>query len=121
MIEKKRYTKVDFAEIQSVECPCGISRRAFITESDGRASFHRVEIHATSRKHYHKKHFEIYYILEGEGLIEVDDEQIPVAPGSSVFIQEFCRHRAIGPLKIINISVPAFDSTDEWSDDDKTS
>jgi len=46
----------------------------------------------------------------------VDDETIPLSPGKAVLIQEFCRHKAIGKLKIANVSIPAYDPEDEWFD-----
>ncbi|MEA4823993.1 MAG: cupin domain-containing protein [Clostridiaceae bacterium] len=116
MSEQKSYEIVDFSQITPVPCPCGMSKRAFIEGSGGRASFHVVEIKKDSEVHYHKKQIEIYYILEGEGYMELDEEKIPVHPGSSILIRENCRHRAVGKLKLINVPVPAFDPEDEWFD-----
>ncbi|OQA87219.1 MAG: L-ectoine synthase [Lentisphaerae bacterium ADurb.Bin242] len=113
---EKRYAVADFAEIVPVPCPCGMSRRAFLAESEGRASFHVVEIRKDARKHYHRSHMEIYYVLEGAGTLEADNETIPLSPGKSVLIKEFCRHRAVGNLKIVNVSIPSFDPEDEWFD-----
>lgn len=116
MSENERYASAQFELIPPVPCPCGMSRRAFIDESDGRASFHVVEIKRDARTHYHKEHVEIYYILKGAGYLEIDQTRHPVKPGDSFLIKEFCRHRALGPLTIINVSVPAFDPSDEYFD-----
>ncbi|MDX1565322.1 MAG: cupin domain-containing protein, partial [Phycisphaeraceae bacterium] len=97
--------------------PCGASRRAFTEDPDGAGSLHVVEIQEDSRVHYHKKQTEIYYVLEGEGHIELDGRRFALRPGHSVLIKPGCRHRAVGRLKIINVSIPAFDPTDEWFDD----
>lgn len=112
---KKRYKVQNFNEIEPVPCPCGNSRRAFIG-FDGRATFHQVDIKKDAQKHYHKNHYEIYLILEGSGHMELDDDLIPVEKGSTIFIQEYCRHRAVGNMKIVNVSVPAFDPADEYFD-----
>ena len=77
---------------------------------------HMVDILEDSRTHYHKKMTEIYYVLEGEGHIELDGERIAVQPMTAVMIKPGCRHRATGRLKILNIPIPAFDETDEWFD-----
>ncbi len=114
---KKRYVVADFTDIAPVPCPCGMTRRAFVDSSDGQVSFHVVDIKKDARKHYHKNHVEIYYILEGTGFLEVDEEKIPVKPGVSVLIRESCRHRALGDLKIVNVSLPVFDPRDEWFDE----
>ncbi len=111
----KRCKVEQFNEIQPVPCPCGMSRRAFVG-FDGRATLHQVDIKKDAALHYHKKHFEIYLILEGSGCMELDGELVEVHPGSTVFIQEYCRHRALGKMKVVNVSVPGFDPEDEFFD-----
>lgn len=85
-------------------------------DEDGVASLHVTTIEEDSQVHYHKKMTEIYYVLEGEGSIELDGESHPLKPGVSVMIKPGCRHRAVGKLKIINVPVPKFDPEDEWFD-----
>jgi len=112
----KRFQIARPTELPSVKCPCGESRRAFVDDFDGVASLHFVEISEDARTHYHKRLTEIYYILEGEGQMELDGEIHDIQPGDAVLIKPGCRHRAIGKLKVLNIPVPAFDSADEWFD-----
>jgi quercetin dioxygenase-like cupin family protein len=112
----KRYHISRPAELPAVECPCGETRRAFVEESDGVASLHVIEISADARAHYHKRHTEIYYILAGEGELELDGERHPVRTGAAILIKPDCRHRAIGRLRVLNVPVPAFDAADEWFD-----
>lgn len=104
-------------EIEPLKCPCGMTRRAFVSPENPLATIHKVDISKDSRLHYHKKLTEIYLILEGEGHLELDAEMVSVKPLTVVLIKPGCRHRAIGELQIINISVPAFDAKDEWFDD----
>ena len=111
-----RYQVVHTQELEPVPCPCGMTRRAFVDDSEKIASIHVVDISEDSQTHYHKKLTEIYYILEGQGQMELDGELVDVGPGSSVLIKPGCRHRAIGKMKIINVPVPAFDPDDEWFD-----
>ena len=80
------------------------------------ATLHLVDIQEDSRTHYHKRMTEIYYVLEGEGHLEMDGELIPVKPMTAVLIKPGCRHRAVGKLKILNVPIPAFDESDEWFD-----
>lgn len=115
-MKEKNYCFADFDSIPGVPCPCGTSRRAYIAESAGQVSFHVVDIKLDAQKHYHKNHTEIYYILEGEGFLELDDEKLPVSPGKSILIKPGCRHRALGEIKVINVSLPAFDAADEYFD-----
>jgi mannose-6-phosphate isomerase-like protein (cupin superfamily) len=104
------------ADLPAVECPCGETRRAFADDADGVASLHIVDISTEARTHYHKRLTEIYYILEGEGQMELDGERHSVRPGDAILIKPLCRHRAIGRLRVLNVPVPAFDPEDEWFD-----
>lgn len=116
MTERRRYDVVDMNEIDPVRCPCGWARRAFGAGLDRSASFHIVEIEADSRTHWHERQTEIYYVLEGEGFIELDGERVAARPGTTVKIDPGCRHRATGKLRIVNVVIPAFDPTDERFD-----
>ncbi|MFV2068486.1 MAG: cupin domain-containing protein [Pirellulales bacterium] len=112
----RRYRIARIDEIPAVDCPCGQSRRAFLDEPDRIASLHVVTIDREARRHYHRQTTEIYYVLEGEGHVELDGESIQVRPGSSILIKPGCRHRAVGTMKIVNVAIPAFDPEDEWFD-----
>ncbi|HJQ79310.1 MAG TPA: cupin domain-containing protein [Lacipirellulaceae bacterium] len=104
------------ANLPPIECPCGQARRAFVDEPEQVASLHVVDISVDARVHYHKRMTEIYYVLEGEGQIELDGERYAVRPGDAILIKPLCRHRAIGRLRVLNVPVPAFDPEDEWFD-----
>lgn len=99
-----------------VDCPCGVSRRAFAVPGNSTATLHRVDISREARKHYHKKLTEIYYVLRGKGHLELDDDRVELEPGVSVLIRPGTRHRAVGDLEILNVAIPAFDPEDEWFD-----
>jgi mannose-6-phosphate isomerase-like protein (cupin superfamily) len=117
-----RYLLADFGEVEAVRCPCGWARRAFGGDARAPASVHRVEIEADSKTHFHKVQTEIYFVLEGEGHIELDDETVALRPGVAVTILPGCRHRAVGRLTILNVVVPPFDKADEYvvGEDDET-
>ena len=115
-MSEPRFRIVDMNSVEPLPCPCGSARRAFTDDPDKVCSFHVVDISADARTHYHKAHTEVYYILEGDGQLELDGELFDVHPGMSILIKPGCRHRAIGNLKIINVSTPTFDPQDEWFD-----
>jgi mannose-6-phosphate isomerase-like protein (cupin superfamily) len=112
----KRFKIVNTNSLSAVSCPCGTAKRAFTDDADQVASLHVLDVCEDSRTHYHKKMTEIYYVLDGQGQIELDGLRFDIEPGSSILIKPGCRHRAIGKLKILNIPIPAFDSTDEYFD-----
>lgn len=116
-IVENRYQIAYLPALSPVPCPCGATRRAFMNEENEVASMHLVEIKADSATHYHKVMTEVYYVLEGEGHIELDGKSYPLHPGMAILIQPGCRHRAVGAgLKILNVPVPKFNPEDEWFD-----
>jgi mannose-6-phosphate isomerase-like protein (cupin superfamily) len=94
----------------------GFSRRAFVSPEYPTATMHVVDTQQDARVHYHKKLTEIYFALEGRGEMELDGERAPVKPFVAIFIKPGCRHRAVGKMRIVNVSIPAFDPKDEWFD-----
>lgn len=86
--------------------------------ADFPATLHRTEISADAQLHYHREHTETYYILEcaADAQMELDGDRIPIHPGMSVLIRPGCRHRAVGRMTVLVISMPKFDPADEWFD-----
>ncbi|MBN1806149.1 MAG: cupin domain-containing protein [Sedimentisphaerales bacterium] len=111
-----KYMIENFDEIDAVRCPCGFSRRAFVAPDNPTATMHIVNIEADSKVHHHKKLTEVYLVLEGKGQMELDGKMVPVKPLTAIFIKPGCRHRAVGKMRIVNVSIPAFDPDDEWFD-----
>lgn len=112
------YVVAQLDEIDAVECPCGLSRRAFVGEENSVATMHRVDICEDARTHYHKKLTELYLILEGTGHMELDGERIAVKPWTTILIKPLCRHRAVGTMRVLVVAIPAFDPQDEWFDEE---
>ena len=115
---QSRYHVADFAEIEGVDCPCGVARRAFAEVDEFPGTIHVTEISAEARLHYHKKLTETYYFLEcdEDARMQLDDELIPVQPGKCIVIPPGVRHRAVGVMKVLIVVLPKFDPADEWFD-----
>jgi len=110
------YRVAQLDELEPNPCPCGKSRRAFAVPENATASVHLVEIADQTEPHWHKRMTEIYVVVEGEGAVELDGQQVPVRPMTAVMIRPGCRHRVLGRLKILNFVVPPFDPDDEYTD-----
>lgn len=113
---QKRYTLTHMADIEPTPCPCGSAKRAFVDEPEQTASMHVTQIKTDAKLHYHKRMTELYYVLEGEGVMELDGDEHPIKPGSAIMIKPGCRHRAVGELTMLIVPIPAFDPRDEWFD-----
>ena len=113
-----RYVVEDFALLPLAPCPCGSARRALATAADFPGTLHRTEITLDAKRHYHRQHTEVYYFLECQAgaEMELDDDHVPVRPGMCVLIPPGVRHRAIGRMTVMIVSLPKFDPDDEWFD-----
>jgi mannose-6-phosphate isomerase-like protein (cupin superfamily) len=110
------YFLAQMDEMDTMRCPCGFTRRAFVSPDNPTATLHLLDVQTDAQKHYHKTLTEIYLILQGTGQMELDDAIVPVKPMTAIMIKPGCRHRAIGKLRIAIIPIPAFDPGDEWFD-----
>lgn len=116
-VEPRGYTVRRAADAPTVPCPCGQSTR-IVTADDGLGcSFHITEIRDSVR-HYHRRTAEVYYVLEGTGRLELNDDVVHVEPGTVVTIEPGTRHRLVSPdgVRTIVFGVPAFDQQDEYFD-----
>jgi len=101
----------------TVPCPCGQSTR-FLTRADTSVcNFHITSIN-DSAKHYHRDCTEVYYILEGRGKMELNDDAIDVGPGMVVYIEPYTRHRLVSAegVRTVVLGVPALRPEDEYFD-----
>lgn len=100
-----------------VPCPCGSSTR-LLTRADGP----EINVHVTfiqdSVRHYHLNCTEVYYVLEGEGDLELGDDTIAIEPGMMVRIDPGTRHRLRSERGVLTmvIGTPALDPEDEYFD-----
>ena len=106
---------VDFDSIPGVECPCGTAKRGLAHAPDFPGTIHVTEISQDARKHFHKEHSEVYYVLscDSDAKLELGDSFFPVKPGFCVLIRPGTFHRAVGKMTVLIISMPKFDPQDE--------
>lgn len=66
---------------------------------------HAVDIDG-AKPHFHKRSTELYYVLDGEGSVHLDGEELPVYKGSIVHIPPGVVHGAIGKMRVLVIGIP---------------
>ena len=80
--------------------------RPLLEEKDGAAAeVHHLEI-TDAKLHYHKRTDEIYYVLDGEGRMRLDDEEIELHKDVVVYVPRGVKHRAWGDLKVLVVCIP---------------
>jgi mannose-6-phosphate isomerase-like protein (cupin superfamily) len=100
-----RFLRRDPAEVEPWAETCG-QIRPLIEESDGAAAeVHHVEIQ-DAKLHYHERTDEVYYVIDGEGTMVLDDEVIELHEGVVVYVPRGVKHKAIGRLTVLTVCIP---------------
>jgi mannose-6-phosphate isomerase-like protein (cupin superfamily) len=100
-----KYLRRDPNDVQPWTETCG-QIRPLIEESDAAAAeVHYVEIDQ-AKLHYHEKTDEIYYVIEGEGTMVLDEDEIAVRQGVVVYVPRGVRHKAVGKLTVLTVCIP---------------
>jgi mannose-6-phosphate isomerase-like protein (cupin superfamily) len=67
--------------------------------------------------HHHNQLEEIYYLVEGRGVMTVGDQQQEVAAGDAIYVPRHCRHTLKNtgdtPIRLLVACGPAFFYEDE--------
>ena len=95
----------DPAAVQPWTETCG-QIRPLIEEKDGAAAeVHHLEI-TDAKLHYHQRTDEIYYVIDGQGHMRLDDDEIELKPGVVVYVPRGVKHKAWGQLKVLVTCIP---------------
>lgn len=105
MTTSTRFIRRDPAEVEPWAETCG-SIRCLIEESDEAAGeVHFVEIE-DAKLHYHEHTDEFYYVIDGQGTMILDENEIELHTGVVVYIPRGVKHKAIGRLKVLTVCIP---------------
>jgi len=70
-----------------------------------------------TERHYHKLSEEFYYILEGQGMVEIDGESSKVAPGDAILIPAKSWHQIMAAddsLRFLCCCAPPYSHEDTY-------
>jgi mannose-6-phosphate isomerase-like protein (cupin superfamily) len=96
----------ELSDIQPWQETCG-QIRPLIEEQDGAAAeVHHLEI-TDAKLHYHARTDEVYYVLDGTGRMALDDDEVELHAGVTVYVPRGTKHRAWGNLKVLVVCIPA--------------
>jgi len=80
--------------------------RPLIEEKDGAAAeIHHVEID-DAKLHYHQRTDEFYYVIDGQGTMVLDDDELELHKGVVVYVPRGTKHKAVGKLTILTVCIP---------------
>ena len=66
---------------------------------------HAVDIDG-AKPHFHKRSTELYYVLDGTGIVTVGGIEHPVSPGTLVHIPPEVIHSAQGRMRVLVVGIP---------------
>src|SRR5262245_50321157 len=84
---------------------CGQIRPLLDEKDAAAAEVHHLEI-TDAKLHYHERTDEIYYVLAGQGSMQLDESTIDLTEGVVVYVPRGVKHRAWGDLKVLVVCIP---------------
>lgn len=108
--EQKPFTTKDGSTIRSL---LDLSNAAVKQQSLAEASLPKG---ASTERHYHKVSEELYYLLEGCGVMEIDGEGRQVGPGDAILIPAGAWHkiRATEEMRFLCCCAPPYAHEDTY-------
>lgn len=80
--------------------------RCLVEEKDqAAAEVHQVRID-NAKLHYHERTDEFYYVIAGQGTMQLDDEVIELHQGVVVYVPRGVKHKAMGDLTVLTVCIP---------------
>src|SRR2546430_11188520 len=105
MTTQTTYLRRDPAEIAPWAETCGQIR--FLIEAKDGAAGEVCEVEITDAKlHFHQRTDEFYYVIDGQGRMQLDEDEIELRKGVVVYVPRGVKHKAWGNLKVLIVCVP---------------
>ena len=99
------FLRRDVADVQPWAETCG-QIRPLLEEKDGAvAEVHHLQI-TDAKLHRHERTDEIYYVLDGQGRMRLDDEEIELRKDVVVYVPRGVKHKAWGNLTVLVVCIP---------------
>ncbi len=107
---QKPFTTKDGSQIRSIlDCTNAPVKNQSLAEA-------RLPAGVSTQRHYHKKTEEFYFLLEGEGTMEIEGEERLVEPGDAILIPAGTWHQitATHALRFLCCCAPPYSHNDTY-------
>lgn len=105
MPQTARFLRRDPADIIPWAETCGQIRCLVEEKDQAAAEVQMVEIH-DAKLHFHEKTDEFYYVIDGQGKMVLDGEEIELHKGVVVYVPRGVKHKAWGKLTVLTVCIP---------------
>ena len=99
------FLRRDVADVQPWAETCGQIRPLLEEKDRAAVEVHHLQI-TDAKLHYHQRTDEIYYVLDGQGRMRLDDEEIELHKDVVVYVPRGVKHKAWGNLTVLVVCVP---------------
>jgi mannose-6-phosphate isomerase-like protein (cupin superfamily) len=108
--QQKPFTTADGSTIRSI---LDATNASVANQSLAEAS---LEAGVKTQRHYHKRSEEIYFILEGDGVMEIDGEERNVTCGDGILIPPNAWHeiKAVTKIRFLCCCSPVYSHADTF-------
>ncbi|HVR75663.1 MAG TPA: cupin domain-containing protein [Planctomycetota bacterium] len=110
---RARYT-VRYLEDSTEETTICGSRHRLLSTGDGTSVFAHLVRMREAAPHYHRQATELYYVLEGSGVLVLDGEEAALRPGACVEIGPGVVHAARGDVLVLVVGIPSISEEDTF-------
>src|SRR3954471_12876268 len=101
----KHFIRKDPAEVTPCAETCGQITPLFEEKDGAPAEVHHHEI-TNAKLHYHERTDEIYYVIGGQGKMQLDETTLELREGVLVYVPRGVKHKAWGELRILVVCIP---------------
>ena len=105
MTTQTRFLRRDPAEVEPWAETCGQVRCLIEEKDEAAGEVLHVEIQ-DAKLHYHERTDEFYYVIDGQGTMVLDDQEIELHKGVVVYVPRGVKHKAMGKLSVLLVCVP---------------
>ena len=99
------FIRRDAADVAPWQETCGTIRMVIEEADHAAGEVYHLEI-TDAKLHYHEHTDEIYYVLDGQGRMRLDEEEIELHKDVVVYVPRGVKHRAWGHLKVLVVCIP---------------
>src|SRR5713101_2105478 len=98
------FLRRDVADVQPWAETCGQIRPLLEAKDEAAAEVHHLQI-TDAKLHYHERTDEIYYVLDGQGRMTLDAEEIELHKDVVVYVPRGVKHKAWGELTVLVVCI----------------